>query len=127
IRSSIPAEKQFVVLPFRGFSDEKAGVGFAEELRRNLLSVSDQLHPAPLDGRNLSTPDLQAIQKRSGASLIVSGEVQQGNDQIRIRYRLSNSYLYNLLNEEISGPAKNLAQLQSQIAEQVAQKLKLPT
>ncbi|MEP7339504.1 MAG: protein kinase [Acidobacteriota bacterium] len=127
IRSAIPAEKQFVVLPFKGFSNEQAGVGFADELRRNLLSLSDELHAAPLESRNLSALDLRAIQNRSGASLIVSGDVQQTSDQIRIRFRVSNSYLYDLLNEEISGPAKNLAELQNRIAEQVAQKLKLTT
>ncbi len=127
IRSAIPAEKQFVVLPFKGFSDEQAGVGFADELRRSLLSVSDQLRAVPSAGRNLSALDLSAIPGKSGANLIVSGEVRQGSDQIRIRYRVSNSYLYDLLDGEISGPAKNLAELQSQIAEQVSQRLKLAT
>jgi tetratricopeptide (TPR) repeat protein len=127
IRSSIPAEKQFVVLPFKGFSNEQAGIGFADELRRNLLSVSGELHAAPLESRNLSALDLRTVQNRSGASLIVSGDVQQTSDQIRIRFRVSNSYLYDLLNQEISGPAKNLAELQNRIAEQVAQKLKLAT
>jgi len=127
IRSAIPAEKRFIVLPFGGFSDEQAGIGFADELRRNLLSVSDELQAAPLEGRKFSALDLRAAQSRSGASLIVSGEVRQGDDQIRIQYRVSNSYLYDLLSGEISGSTKNLAQLQSQIAEQVAQKLKLPT
>jgi len=125
IRTRIPAEKQFVVLPFKGFSEEQAGMGFADELRRNLLNVSDELHAAPLAIRNLSTVDLQAIQSRSGASLIVSGEVQQASDQIRIRFWVRNAYLYVLKEDEVHGPTYKLAELQNQIALRLAEKLNL--
>lgn len=125
IRSAVPAEKQFVVLPFKGFSDAQAGIGFADELRRSMLSASDELRAVPATGRSLSALDLSAVAGQSGAHLIVSGEVRQASDQIRIRYRVSNSYLYDLLNEEISGPAKDLAQLQSQIAGHIAERFKL--
>ncbi|HMV49527.1 MAG TPA: tetratricopeptide repeat protein, partial [Blastocatellia bacterium] len=125
IRSTVPSEKQFVVLPFKGFRDEQAGIGFADELRRSMLSVSDQLRAMPATGRNLSLLDLSAVLGQSGANLIVSGEVRQVSDQILIRYRVTNSYLYDLLNEEISGPTKSLAQLQSQIAGRIAEQFKL--
>lgn len=128
VRSAIPAEKQFVVLPFKGFGDEQAGVGFADDLRRNLLRVSDAWQAAPVaDARQASllNLDLQNISRKIGANLIVSGEVQQTGTQLKIRFRVQNSFLYTFAEEEITGLSNQLGALQNQIAERVADRLKL--
>ncbi len=128
VRSAIPAEKQFVVLPFKGFGDAQAGVGFADDLRRNLLRISDAWQAAPVaDARQASllNLDLQNISRKIGANLIVSGEVQQSGAQLKIRFRVQNSFLYTFAEEEITGLSNQLGALQNQIAERVADRLKL--
>ncbi|MFN0109977.1 MAG: protein kinase domain-containing protein [Blastocatellia bacterium] len=128
VRSAVPAEKQFVVLPFKGFGDEQAGVGFADDLRRNLMRVSDAWQSVPASdvrSANLLNLDLQNISRKLGANLIVSGEVQQTGAQLKIKFRVQNSFLYTLEEGEVSGISNQLAALQNQIAERVADKLNL--
>ncbi len=128
IRSAIPAEKQIVVLPFKGFGNDQAGIGFADDLRRNLLRVSDAWQAVPVNSAgptNLLDLDLQNISRKLGANLIVSGEVLQSGAQLKIKYRVQNSFLYTLAEDEISGFSYQLATLQNQIAERVAGKLNL--
>jgi serine/threonine protein kinase/tetratricopeptide (TPR) repeat protein len=129
-RSAIPAEKQFVVLPFKGFGDELAGIGFAEELRRNLSSISDdwQASPPPESAAtSLLSLDIQNVANKLGANLIVGGDARQTGDQITIKFWIRNSYLYLLREAEVSGPRNQLPELQNRIARQVAERLSLKT
>lgn len=127
-RRVVPEEKHLVVLPFMGFGNEQAGIGFADDLRRNLLRVSDGWQATPVGEvrqANLLSLDLQNLLRKLGANLIVSGEVQQSGDQLKIKFRIQNSFLYTYAEEEISGTSNQLAALQAQIAERVADNLKL--
>ncbi len=126
--SSIPVEKQLVVLPFEGFNNKQAGIGFADDLRRSLLSISDDwqtVSPSGSPPANLSSFDLQNLASKLGASLIVGGEAKQNGDQIQIKFWVRNSYLYVLREAEVSGPSYKLAELQNRIAHQLAEKLNL--
>ncbi len=128
INSRVPVEKQLVVLPFKGFNNEQAGIGFADDLRRSLLSVSDDwqtIQPSVSSQANLSSLDLQSIVGKLGASLIVGGEAIQNGDQIQIKFWVRNSRLYVLREAEVSGPSYKLAELQNQIARQLAERLNL--
>lgn len=128
IRSGIPAEKQFVVLPFKGFTDELAGIGFAEELRRNLLNVSDdwQASPPPESAAtSLFGLDVQNVVSKLGANVIVGGDARRNGDKITIKFWIRNSYLYLLREAEVTGTRNQLPELQNRIARQVAERLKL--
>lgn len=128
VRSRVPAEKQLVVLPFKGFNNEQAAVGFADDLRHTLMSVSDDwqtIPPSVSPQSNLSSLDLQSITTRFGANLIVGGEARQNGDQIQIKFWVRNSYLYVLREAEVSGPIHKLSELQNQIARQLAERLNL--
>lgn len=127
-RSALPVEKQLVVLPFKGFADDQAGAGFAEELRRNLLSLATDVRaaqPSELQQANFLNLDLQSLPRKLGVSLIVGGDVQPAGDQIRVRFWVRNRFLYEVAQGELIGPRQSLAELQYRIAEQLTQDLKL--
>lgn len=127
-RRVVPEEKHIVVLPFLGFGNEQAGIGFADDLRQNLLRVSDDWQATPaaeVRQANLLSLDLQNLLRKLGANLIVSGEALQSGDQLKIKFRIQNSFLHTYAEEEISGASNQLAELQARIAERVADNLKL--
>ena len=118
-------EKQLVVLPFKGFADDQAGAGFAEELRRNLLSLATDVRaaqPSELQQANFLNLDLQsATQTRR--------QFDCGGDATRT-IRFASDFgcatgFYTKLQGELIGPRQSLAELQYRIAEQLTQDLKL--
>ncbi|MGH9839597.1 MAG: protein kinase domain-containing protein [Blastocatellia bacterium] len=126
--SEIPARKYLVVKLFEGFNNEQVEVGFAEELRRNLLNISDDLvvtHTTDLLQNSLLNVDLPTLQRKSGTNLTVQGKVQRTGDWVRIQFDVVNSFNYTVSNGEVEGTVQKLADLQYRIAEKIAEDLKL--
>jgi serine/threonine protein kinase/Tfp pilus assembly protein PilF len=121
--SQIPQEKYIVVLPFKGFKSEQAGVGFAEELRQSLANISDEIHafkPPEYSAGILANADLGQTFLNLGVNLILTGEVVSAGERVVIIYRLQNSHRYFLLNNKIEGRNSSLPALQNQIAREIA-------
>jgi serine/threonine-protein kinase len=126
--SEIPQEKYIVVLPFRGFNSEQAGVGFAEELRKNLVDISDEIHAfkPPEDSAGiLAQADLGQTFLNLGVNLVLTGEVISTGDRMVIVYQLQNSHRYFILNKRIEGRNDNLPALQNLVARDIAGSLKV--
>ena len=126
--SEIPVQKHVVVKLFEGFDNEQVGAGFTEELRRNLLNISDELvvaHTADLLQNNLLNADWSLLQRKSGTNLTVQGKVQRAGDWVRIQFEMINSFNYTVSDGEVEGTVQKLADLQYRIAEKVAEDLKL--
>ncbi len=128
--SAIPDQKYIVVLPFKGFEKQEAGVGFAKELRSNLLNISNNLllvQPSDSLQTNLLGIDFQHLLSQSGANLIVDGEIRRSGDRITIDYSVQNSHKYKVSTGRVEGLALALGELHYRIARQIADDLSLTT
>lgn len=124
--TEIPSQKYVVVLPFNGFEMEQAGRGFADELRRNLIRASNDLHviqPAEISRNHLSSAGMQMIPRDFGATLIVGGDVERSGDKIQISYWVRNSNIYRVAGGKLDGDSRRIADLQNRLAEEITQVL----
>ncbi len=126
--TEIPEVKSVVMLPFKGFNTDQAGVGFAEDLRKSLVNVSTDIHifKPPEDSENLlSTADLGQTFVNLGVNLAISGDVRFTGDRVEINYWVQNSHRYQVMKGKVEGPVKELPALMDRAANDVADQLKL--
>jgi tetratricopeptide (TPR) repeat protein len=126
--SQTPARKYVAVKPFLGFADAQAGIGFADELRRNLLQITGEVYVAPLMEllqMNLLGAAATDLSLKLGTNLTIEGEVHRIGSQMRIEYRVLNSHRYAVSSGEVEGPGNQLDALQRKVAERVAEDLAL--
>ncbi len=124
-------EKSIAVLPFTDLSSTHdqgyLSEGVADEIQNRLckfndLKVAGKTSSFSFKGKNL---DLKTIGERLNVKNILEGSVHKEGDQIRINIQLSNSATgFSLFSESYSSDMKNILTLQSNIAIDIAEKIK---
>lgn len=134
-RSSKPVEKSIAVLPFKNDSPNDSTTyfinGVMEEILTNLKTISDIRvisRTSVEQYRGSAKPTIPEIAKKLGVNYIVEGSGQKYGNKIRIRVQLiradKESHLWAKSYEKEINEVNDLFDIQSQIAEAIAEELK---
>ena len=130
--ASVPGTISLAVLPFKNLSseagDQLLGDGLAETVSVRLAKLpgiqvvtSLAVHDAAQN-----EPDPYRAASRLGANVVISGSLQRSNQQVRIIYAVLNATdRKQLAGDQVTGSASDLFAIQDQVADQVADGLKL--
>jgi TolB-like protein len=135
-RSSKPVEKSIAVLPFKNDSPNDSTTyfinGVMEEILTNLKTISDMRvisRTSVEQYRGTLKPTIPEIAKKLGVNYIVEGSGQKYGSKFRIRVQLiradKENHLWAKSYEKEINEVNDLFGIQSQIAESIAQELKV--
>ncbi|MDX6531496.1 MAG: hypothetical protein QOH41_3786, partial [Blastocatellia bacterium] len=127
--ATIP-EKSIAVLPFDNLSSDKENAYFAEgiqdEILTKLATVADlKVISRTSTAKYASKPDnLKAVSQQLGAAKLLEGTVQRVGDKVRVNVQLidapSDSHLWA---KSYDGDAKDVFNIESKVAQEVADSL----
>ncbi|MGH8173411.1 MAG: hypothetical protein ACREPX_09695, partial [Rhodanobacteraceae bacterium] len=126
------ADKSVAVLPFANTSGDAANEYFSDGLAEELISSLSRLTNLKVIGRTSSfrfkgtTDDSKTIGEALGAGYLLEGSVRKSADRVRIAVALlSAADGINVWSESYDRELKDIFAVQSEIAEAVAQQLKV--
>lgn len=128
--SSSPTVKSLAVLPLRGIdpNDNYLGVGIADAVIRR-LSASGQIAVRPTSAvlrYQNQEPDSLAAARELNTDAILEGNVQRSGDWIRVSVNLLRTTDGNSIwNDSFDMPSADILRVQDEVAQQVANSLKI--